>query len=68
VKRNRIKRLLRESFRRDAKGFSGGIDAVILPTKEAGIVGYHDIKREMDKFFSFLQSKSLLEQKPACIR
>jgi ribonuclease P protein component len=55
VKRNRIKRLIRESFRTWAVKCSGGFDVVILPFKNAGTGDYIEINRGISNFFESLK-------------
>jgi len=44
VKRNRIKRLIREAFRRAQREISGGIDVVVVarPSDDLRLAGYQD--------------------------
>ena len=60
VKRNKIKRLIRESFRLNAKLFTGGIDVVVLPFKKAGNIDFKEIKIEIDRFFEHAQNSGAL--------
>jgi len=62
VVRNRIKRMVRESFRLNAKSWQGGINLVIMPFKAAGDADFHEFKKEMEKFFHCLHEKRLLNQ------
>ena len=47
VKRNRIKRLLREFFRVNKSGFSSSQDIVVIAKKEAYELTYQDVCREL---------------------
>ncbi|MEM8884140.1 MAG: ribonuclease P protein component [Planctomycetota bacterium] len=46
--RNRIKRLLREAFRRVRHGLPGGADVIMVPRRAAASLDWPEIGREMD--------------------
>ena len=47
VKRNRIKRLVREYYRLNKNDFSRGCDTVIIGKKNSYLLNYTDIKEEL---------------------
>ena len=56
VKRNRIKRLLREFFRLNKKLFKIGYDYVIVVKKDCNVKNYWDVKEELEEFLKRLES------------
>jgi ribonuclease P protein component len=52
VKRNRVKRLIREFFRLNTSYFPQGYDIVIVAKKDASDFNYQSIKEELGEFFS----------------
>jgi len=50
VKRNRIKRLVREFFRRNKHRFLDACDTVIIAKKGIPTLSYHDVCRELGNF------------------
>ena len=48
VQRNRVKRLLREFFRRHQSGLPA-FDLVIMAKKEAAALGYHQVEEELGR-------------------
>lgn len=48
VKRNRIKRLLREFFRLNKSRFASSQDILVIAKKNAGILRYHDVYHELE--------------------
>lgn len=54
VRRNRIKRLLREAFRKTAKDFGGVKAAVLLLPKQAEDYSFARFEREIRAFFAKL--------------
>lgn len=51
VKRNRIKRLIREFFRLNKAGIETGIDIVVIAKKEAVGKGFEEVSKELGKVF-----------------
>lgn len=49
VKRNRIKRLIREFFRLNKAGIKIGIDIVVIAKKEAVAKGFEEVSMELGK-------------------
>lgn len=49
VKRNRLKRITREVFRKMRDLFPENSDVVVIPKKEAGDLGYHDLVDELKR-------------------
>ena len=49
VQRNRIKRLVRELFRRNRNLFPPGSDIVVIPKKGRGAVDYWSLLRQLQK-------------------
>ena len=49
VKRNRLKRIIREVFRKMRDLFPENSDVVVIPKKEAGGLGYHDLIDELKR-------------------
>jgi len=47
VKRNRVKRCLREFFRLHKHKLPAGYDVVIIAKKEAATLAYHDVREEL---------------------
>ena len=52
VRRNRIKRLLREFFRLHKKQFSPSQDIVIIAKKDIPILTYQDVCKELESLFT----------------
>jgi ribonuclease P protein component len=55
--RNRIKRLVREAFRRVRPGFGAGLDIVWIAKRSAAKVGYEQVLAEMRGLRRRLDSK-----------
>jgi ribonuclease P protein component len=49
VKRNRIKRLLREYFRLNRDAFRGSTDIVIIARKDISSLNYRDVSSELNE-------------------
>lgn len=49
VGRNRVKRVVREVFRRHRHYFPGGCDVVIIAKSGADLLGYDDVHDEMER-------------------
>lgn len=52
VKRNRIKRLLREAYRLNQHLLVDGVDLVIIPRAKAAEATYREIEKGMIKLFA----------------
>lgn len=58
VTRNRIKRLLREIYRRNKQIFPSGYDYILIAKSHIGSVTYHDLYQEIEKVLgSFIWEK-----------
>jgi ribonuclease P protein component len=57
VRRNRVKRLLREFFRRH-KTELPAVDLVIMAKKGAAALGYHQVEEELGRMLSRARKKS----------
>ena len=55
VKRNRIKRLLREFFRLNKKLFKTGYDYVIVVKRNCNVKNYWEVKEELEEFLNRLE-------------
>jgi ribonuclease P protein component len=51
VARNRIKRLVREFFRRHRRNLAAGVDILVIAKKSAAGLSLKDISEEMDAMF-----------------
>ena len=47
VVRNRVKRLIREAFRRNKGSFPGGVDLVVIANKPVVMASYFDIEKTL---------------------
>ena len=47
VRRNKIKRLLREAFRLERAAFPGDLDIVLIPRPRAGKLSLHELRAEL---------------------
>ncbi len=56
VDRNRVKRVLREVFRRNREIFPAGADVVLVAKQGAPGVGYHDAVEELSRIAAALAS------------
>ncbi|MBW2028359.1 MAG: ribonuclease P protein component [Deltaproteobacteria bacterium] len=50
VRRNRIKRLVREVFRLHKAGFPKGYDLIVTAKRGAADLGFRDVERELSEF------------------
>lgn len=64
VVRNRIKRFVREAFRRQRAQFAPGIDMVWVAKKDASSVSFHEVMDEMDTLARRLQRQPGLGRPP----
>lgn len=49
VKRNRVKRLVREAFRRHKKQFPAGVDLVFIAKRTAVERSYEEVEKELER-------------------
>ena len=58
VRRNRIKRLIREAFRLNWELWQlGGSDIVVIPKRGAAVFQYGDVSRDISRAFSYLSRR-----------
>ena len=64
VERNRVKRLLRENFRRRFRDWPDGYDMVLIARKSATTASFDDLGREISSLVGRALKKSAVPKKP----